>query len=74
MKIIEGALNTLSFFFYFPTNGSTNPDVLLHPMGNHPSKFQLAWVHCFGGVTEQTSKHTDRLIERLAPFLLLLKV
>ena len=31
-------------FFYFPTNGLTNPDVLLHPMGNHPSKFQLAWV------------------------------
>ena len=30
---------------------------------------------CLGyGVTEQTSKHTDRLIERLAPFLLLLKV
>ena len=27
MKIIEGALDTLQFFFYFPANGSTNPDV-----------------------------------------------
>ena len=27
MEIIEGALNTL-YFFYFPANGSTNLDVL----------------------------------------------
>ena len=26
MEIIEGALDTL-YFFYFPANGSSNPDV-----------------------------------------------
>ena len=27
MEIIDGALDKLYFFFYFPANGSTNPDV-----------------------------------------------
>ena len=33
----------------------------LHPKGNHHSKFQLIMLSRFGGVREQTNKHTDSL-------------
>ena len=50
-------------FFYFPANGSTNPNVFLPktfpiPSGIIPSKFQLARVRRFGGVREQTNTLT----------------
>ena len=57
MEIIEGALDTL-YFFYFPANES---GCFLAENILHPSKFQLAGVRPFGGIREQTSKQTDRL-------------
>ena len=65
MQIIEGSLDTL-YFFYFLANGSTNLDVflalnLLHPKGNHRSRFQLIRFSRFGGVREQTNRQTHSL-------------
>ena len=64
--IIEGSRVHALVFFNFPANGLANPDVflaqnLLHPKGNHPSKFQLIRFSRFGGVREQTNKQTDKL-------------
>ena len=65
--IVEGALDTVYFFLYFLLtvqqiwmSFSLN---LLHPKGNHPSKFQLVGVCRFGGVREQTNKQTDSLTD-----------
>ena len=53
----------------FPVNCSMNPDVFCLKLfasqgkGDHPSKFQHAGVHRFGGVREQTNKQTHSLID-----------
>ena len=66
MVIIEGSTVHALVIFFFHTIGSTNPDNfvdenLLHPKGNHSSIFQFISVSRFGGVREQTNKHTDSL-------------
>ena len=66
MKIIEGALNTL-YFFYFLANGSTNPDVLwpktfLIPWEIIPQNFSSSGLVVSEelGDNKQTNKQTDR--------------
>ena len=71
LVIIEGSRVHALVFLYVPANGLTNSDVflaqnLLHPKGNHPSKFKLIRFSRFGGVREQTNKQSNRLTDRLA--------
>ena len=66
MVIIEGALDTL-YFFYFSANGSTNPDVFEPktfsiPRGIIPQNFQVIRIRRFVGVREQTNTLTDILL------------
>ena len=70
MEIIDGALDTLQFF-YFPANGSRKPDVFqpkTFPISREiiPQNFSSLGFTVSKEFREQTSKQTDTFTDRLA--------
>ena len=56
-------MNAMRIFYISDANEPQNQVPLGCTKGNHPSKFQHAGVRRFGGVREQTNKHTNSLTD-----------